>query len=310
MNKILAVALLFGFSGIAFAAPYGASVQGRGRQSMAAQMMPVPRPQEQYQQERAGIASKNQISAGATLSPDSAVVQKASVKVDADVTDMLNVDLAVTPEEMISAPKKDMREKERDACLANNIGVGNTFVWASRYSNLNNYSTMVEDLENPENNTCFVRVELKSNDSRIGVGDVPTKYYEMGQNVTCGAWADYDVLKKRILDAKKSARTWATVGGAVGGAAVGVGVMELVGNKAIGGAVQGQKSLKGDELLRSQLAVLKKDNASEYDKFVRGLRDLHKECAKEHVSNAMKADENKDLRDMCEKYKGIFDLAS
>ena len=64
---------------------------------------------------------------------------------------------------------KDLREKERNACLSNNIGVGNTFVWASRYSNLNNYSGMVEDTTEPENNTCFVKVELSSDDSRIDV---------------------------------------------------------------------------------------------------------------------------------------------
>ncbi len=290
----------------AIAAPYGAPAQGRGRQSMAAQMAPSHQ-QPQYQQERAGIASKNQISMTATMAPDSAVVQKSSVKVDGNVTDNVSADLAVTPEEMISVPKKDMREKERGACIANNIGIGNTFVWASRYSNLNNYSTMVEDVENPENNTCFVKVEMKSNDARISVADVPVKYYEMGQSITCGAWADYDVLKKRILDAKKSARTWATVGGAVGGAAVGVGAMELFGNKLIGGAVQGQRALEGDELLRSQLAVLKKDNEAEYKKFMRHLRDLKDECAKDHVVNAM--GEDKDLREMCEEFKGIFNMA-
>ena len=53
------------------------------------------------------------------------------------------------------------RDAERLACVSNNIGVGNTFVWASKYSNTSNYSTMVEDTENPENNVCWVRVELR-----------------------------------------------------------------------------------------------------------------------------------------------------
>ena len=76
--------------------------------------------------------------------------------------------LAVTPEVMQPADKgADLREKERNACMSNNIGVGNTFVWASRYSNANDYSTMIEDVNFPENNTCFVKVELKSNDERI-----------------------------------------------------------------------------------------------------------------------------------------------
>ena len=263
-------------------------------------------PQAGYDEARAGTMSKNQISAAATLAPDVAIVQKSSVKVDGDVTDIVSADLAINPEQMISAQKKDMREKEKHACIANNIGVGNTFVWASRYSNLNNYASMVEDVELPENNTCFVKVELKSNDSKIGVSDVPAKYYEWGQNITCGAWADYDVLKKRILDAKKSTRTWATVAGAVGGAAVGVGAMELFGNKMIGGSVQGQKALEGDELLRSQLAVLKKDNESEYKKFVGYLKVLKTECNLEHILNL----DDPDLKSKCDEFKGIFDLAA
>jgi len=174
--------------------------------------------------------------------------------------------------------EKDMREKEKVACINNNIGVGNTFVWASRYSNINNYASMVEDVEEPANNTCFVKVEMKSDDSKISVADIPAKYFEMGQTITCGNWADEDALEKRILDAKKSARTWGTVGGAVGGAALGVGAMELFGNKLIGGSVQGQKALKDNELLYSQLAVLKKDEPAKYQQIMAQLRSLQKEC--------------------------------
>jgi hypothetical protein len=65
------------------------------------------------------------------------------------------------------------------------------------------------------------------------------------------------------LDAKKTKRTWGTVAGAVGGAAVGVGAMELFGNKLIGGAVQGQKSLSGDDLLYSQMSA---DERNAYSK--------------------------------------------
>lgn len=175
-------------------------------------------------------------------------------------------------------PEKDKREKERAACLQNNIGVGNTFVWASRYSNINDYSTMVEDTENPENNTCFVLVNLKSSDAKIDLADVRGQYFEMGRNITCGSWVDANKLEKRILDAKKNARTWATVGGAVGGAALGVGSMELFGNKLIGGKVEGQKALSGDELLRSQLLVLKKDNPSQYNEVMRHLENVKREC--------------------------------
>ena len=178
----------------------------------------------------------------------------------------------------------------RLACISNNIGVGNTFVWASRYSNTANYATMVEDTENPENNVCFVKVEVKSSDSKINVSDIPSKYFVMGNNITCGSWADEETLRQRILDAKKTARTWATVGGAVGGAGLGVGIMELFGNKLIGGAVEGQNALTGDELLLSQLRVLKKDSPSEFNDIMDALEVLDKECNNSIWDNTEKPD--------------------
>ncbi|MDR0727175.1 MAG: hypothetical protein LBF37_03875, partial [Rickettsiales bacterium] len=142
---------------------------------------------------------------------------------------------------------------------------------------------------NPENNVCFVRVELKSDDSKINVSDIPAVYYEMGRTITCGSWADSKKLESRILDAKKSARTWGTVAGVVGGAGVGVGAMELFGNKLIGGAVEGQKGQlrkDRDDYLRSQLVILKTENPTEYNKFKEQMRILNEQCE----SNVWKVD--------------------
>ncbi len=175
----------------------------------------------------------------------------------------------------------DKRDTERKACINNNIGIGNTFVWASKFSNTNNYSSMVEDTENPDNNVCFVKVELKSDDPKINVSDIAPVYYEMGRDITCGSWANEDMIKSRILDAKKGARTWGTVAGAVGGAGVGVGAMELFGNRLIGGAVEGQRHLERNDkagLLRSQLLVLKDKNLNEYNAFVDNLAKLKNQC--------------------------------
>ena len=130
---------------------------GAARPSMSEKMMAAP---------RAGVASKNQISAAATLTADEAVVSKASLKAG-DV----NANLEINPDEMLSV-KKNMREKERLACISNNIGISNTFVWASRYSDSSSYVSMVEDVEEPENNTCFVKTALKSNDPKINVSNV------------------------------------------------------------------------------------------------------------------------------------------
>ncbi len=176
--------------------------------------------------------------------------------------------------------EKDQREVERAACLNNNIGIGNTFVWASRYSNTNNYATMQEDVENPENNVCFVKVDIRSSDARIATSDIPSRYFQWGDIINCGSWVDEETLKQRILDVKKSGRTWATVGGAVGGAAVGVGAMELFGNAAIGGKVQGQKDMDEKTLLKSQLLTLKNKQDSRYDSFITDLKKLQAACAK------------------------------
>jgi hypothetical protein len=250
-----------------------ANSAGRGRVSMADQMMAAPR----------ATVSKNQINAMAAANHKSS--------------------LAVTPEVMQPAEKIDMREDEKNACIGNNVGVGNTFVWASRYSNTDNYSMMLEDTENPENNTCFVRVELKSRDPKIDVSDFEAKYYEMGQNIKCAEWVEEEDLRQRILDAKKSKRAWATVGGAVGGAAIGVGAMELFGNKILGGKVEGQKDkdLKDEELRITAVKTLQKENPTKYNAFVDDIKKLKAECDKQ------KSTDNPIVKSICEEYKNLFD---
>ena len=169
----------------------------------------------------------------------------------------------------------DRREEERNACINNNIGIGNTFVWAARNSDTSNYAAMMEDVNNPKNNVCFVRVELKSDDeSRVSVSDIPAKYFMWGENIECGSWVNESDMEKRILDAKKGARIGGIVASTVGGAGVGVGAMELFGNKAIGGKVEGQKALSGMELYRSQLLVYKDKNPTEYRRVCDALRVL------------------------------------
>ncbi len=221
-------------------------------------------------QDRAGIASKNQLTTpDVSISTGYSDDRSPSIKAD-----------GVVPPVPVPDSKKNTRDAERDACLNNNIGVGNTFVWASRYSNSGSYATMQEDLENPENNVCFVKVDIRSSDSRIDVSDLKSRYFQWGENITCGSWLDEASLQQRILDAKKKGRTWATVGGAVGGAAIGVGSMELFGNKLIGGKVEGQKNknLSETQVLRSQLLTMKKNNDSRYTKFMADLEQLKKDC--------------------------------
>jgi len=241
-------------------------------------------------QNRAMVASKNQLTMpDISLSTD----RSPSIK-DDDVG-------AALPKNTVE--KKDTREAERAACLNNNIGIGNMFVWASRYSNTANYATMQEDVENPDNNVCFVKVDLKSSDSRIDLGDIQSKYFQWGDIINCGSWVDEAMLEKRILDAKKKGRTWATVGGAVGGAAVGVGAMELFGNRLIGGKVEGQENTdwSQEQLLRSQLLTLKNKNDSRYEEFRSDLRLLKKACDDFKAAGGT-------LPDKCTEYESLMDI--
>ena len=200
-------------------------------------------------------------------------------------------------EEKPSEPIENNRDKEKEACVNNNVGLGNTFVWASRYSDSNNYMSMIEDVIEPDNNVCFVRVELKSNDSKISLSDIPARYFEMGRIITCGEWANEDTVRQRILDARKNARVWGSVGAAVGGAAIGVGAMELFGNSLIGGKVEGQnnENLSDDEVLLSQLLVLKNDKHQDFDKFIAQLKIVKEECAKLQKSGG-------EVPEECSKY--------
>ena len=287
MKKILCLVMLAGFVIPAFAATSSAPA----RRSVASQMvMAAPRATASTNQITAMANANNASSAKLATTPD---IVPSAVRVDADP----GVD-----DDTIT----DNREKEKLACISNNIGIGNTFVWASRYSNTNDYATMVEDVENPENNVCFVLVEVKSNDPKISVSDVPGKYFVMGNDITCGDWADVDTLRQRILDAKKSVRTWATVGGVVGGAGIGVGAMELFGNRWIGGAVEGQANtnLDKNELLLSQLLVLRDSGGARdpsYTQIVDALNALKQECNSDVWVGAAKPDE-------CDTYNYEFIL--
>lgn len=169
--------------------------------------------------------------------------------------------------------------KNREICLANNIGINNTFVWAAKNSPADNYANMIEDVKNPKNNTCYVKVDVKSTDSRIDMSGIKSKYFEMGKNVVCGTWLDEKDLEKRILDGKKKARNWGIAASVVGGAGVGVGAMELFGNKLIGGKVMGQKALEGQDLLVSQIKALEKDNKTEYGRVIDAIKKLEESCA-------------------------------
>lgn len=225
---------------------FGADAAQNGRPAMAKNIVSAPR----Y------TASVNQIGGPMTVN-GTVTTQVATAESKQETQEPEEVK---EPEEEKTAV--DMREAERNACINNNIGVGNTFVWASKYSDTSNYATMVEDAEHPENNVCFVRVELKStNESRIKVSDIAPQYFMWGEPIKCGSWVSKKEMEKRILDAKKGERIGGIIATTVGGVGLGVGAMELFGNKLIGGKVQGQKGVDKKEIYKAQLS---KESNKEY----------------------------------------------
>jgi hypothetical protein len=248
---------------------FGASAANNARPAMSGKMiMSAPR----Y------TASINQLNAG------SKVVNSGTV---------------VTIEE----EKKDMREAERNACINNNIGIGNTFVWASRNSDTSDYANMVEDVEKPENNVCFVNVELKSDDeSRVKVSDIAPKYFMWGEAIECGSWADAKEMEKRILDERKGARIGGIVASTVGGAGLGVGVMELIGNNAIKDW-KGQKGLEGADLYKSEILSLENSNKeADKQKAVKIRQDL-KIIEDAHAANKITDEEYAKYKELIEDLK-------
>ena len=201
---------------------------------------------------------------------------------------------SVTPT-VVANVASDTIVDAKTRCLQNNAGVGDVFVWASRYSKTQSYSSMIEDVYEPENNTCFVKVSLDSDDPAVNLSDMPHKYVIMGKNMICGDWVEESVIEERVLAAKKKGRVWASVGAAVGGAAVGVGAMELFGNKLIGGAVEGQAALTGSDLLCSQLKTLKETDQSRYNSIIQEVNILKDSCAKANWQTKQKPEE-------CKKY--------
>lgn len=168
----------------------------------------------------------------------------------------------------------------KEQCIGNNVGFGNVYVWAARNSDGTDYSRMVEDINNPDNNACWVRIDIESSNAKLNVSDVPSRWFVVGQQITCGEWTARETLRQRALDARRGARTWATVGGAVGGAGVGVGLMELFGNRLIGGKVMGQKSLDEMELLYSQMSETeRREYQAAADKLVELCDELYQKGA-------------------------------
>ena len=197
--------------------------------------------------------------------------------------------LTPPPAASVGAPQDGEKINEinhkRDVCLSHASGSFDTFVWAARDSNINDYRFMVEDVRNPENNVCFVKISVQNSDERVDTHDIPSRYFVVGERAVCGNWLPEDDLKQRILNATKKNRVLGAVATSIVSAGVGVGVSEaamaIAAKNGSDSKVLGQAALSGQELLISQIKELERKNSVEYNRVISALKTLDETCDKE-----------------------------
>jgi hypothetical protein len=135
-----------------------------------------------------------------------------------------------------------------------------------------------------------MKVELSSTDSDVKLNKIPGTYFAMNDTITCGSWVDKGKVEEIILDASSTSRILGTIGGAVGGAAVGVSAMELFGNdllastdtfQSVGGQLDtGNKNAMTDtQVICSNLMALESDNKTQFTTTIASIRENVKNCA-------------------------------
>ena len=163
--------------------------------------------------------------------------------------------------------------KEQNVCLANNNGGimgalenGSTFMWVKLKSNKIPKDYTMKGLQSKNFVTsndlygsfCRARITVTSDDKAIqdALGDKATAYFAVGDAFTCGSWIDQKTLdkitkavgEKARKDAgegsvkEKIAYAWATIGGGLGGGALGFFGMDALQKNggSLGGLLNGQ----------------------------------------------------------------------
>lgn len=173
--------------------------------------------------------------------------------------------------------------KEQNICLSNNNGGikgalenGSTFMWVKLKSNKIPKDYAMKGLQSKNFVTsndlygsfCRARITVTSDDKAIqdALGDKATAYFAVGDAFTCGSWIDQKTLdnitkavgEKARKDAgegstkEKIAYAWATIGGGLGGGALGFFGMDAL--QRNGGSLGGLLDGKGIKQTKSDSA--------------------------------------------------------
>ena len=200
--------------------------------------------------------------------------------------------------------------KEQNTCLAQNGGGimganenGSTYLWVKLKSNKipKDYSSKGLQSKNYVTSNdlygsfCRARVTVTSDDKTIqdNLGDKATAYFAVGDTFTCGSWIDQKTLDKITKEVgekaaqevgkgsakEKAALAWSTVGGLLGGSALGFGVTQAMQSKgdSLGGLLKKTESETENYKQKCFNEIKKAENAKQQaDK----LTDLSKQADK------------------------------
>ncbi len=178
--------------------------------------------------------------------------------------------------------------KEQNVCLANNNGGikgnlenGSTFMWVKLKSNKIPKDYAMKGLQTKNfvasndlyGSFCRARITVTSDDKAIqdALGDKATAYFAVGDAFTCGSWIDQKTLDKITEEVGKKARkeagegstkekiayAWATIGGILGGGALGTGLTES-------GAISGLLNKADSKLTNNKTNASLKESCEDY----------------------------------------------
>ena len=243
-------------------------------------LMPIaataaPRYAESAQTTRAGMQT-NRVGSGATNT-------RLTVPVTTTTTTNTHVPEVNDTQTAASTYEIDLNG-QKAACL---MTAGN--VWANRLNaSPDGVPATFPKTENPNaaDNACFTLVSMQSSEIKNMGRFFPPRYFRQGDAVECGSWIDQQVLDDAILDSKKTGRIIGTIAASVGGAAIGVGITELIGRKFITG-FEGQKDYERES--KELLTSLKNDkrnpeNAAAYKNYEAAIQELVKLCGDNYKS--------------------------
>lgn len=188
-------------------------------------------------------------------------------------------------------------EARNNCMMAGNVWAAKSFAMPGGVQ----AGTVMTESPNPQDNTCFSSVSMKSGDIKDMGRFFPARYFENGQTVECGSWINTDDLDAAILDATKGKRIAGTIAASVGGLAIGATAADLIG-QATGKQDDGSNTWTGQAGLQGKAYVqsrLNEKDSAERAAFLANVRVLQNLCVGQGSSS------DADIRRACDAVKDV-----